>query len=301
MINVLAIVCMRNEALHAARCIGDCIRSGLDVWVIDNESSDGTREIAERFKGQGVIGISSLAWTGAFSLSDQLRAKGEIIERSAHDWIVHADADEWLASPVERQTLREGIAAADADGFNCINFNELVFVPPRGYNFCQPDYASRMDMYYFFQPHYPRLNRAWKKADLLDNSHFGGHVLAGDVRRFPTDFILRHYIALSELHAHSKYIGRVFSPEDLSKRWHGNRLAIIPESLRVRPHPGLKKLAHPLSNDFDLSTPMTKHYWEWREDRDVRSWPDNSLKGVEIPVHGEFTIRGHFLGVPRSC
>lgn len=264
MFNVLAIVCMRNEAIHARRCISDLAGSGCDVWVIDNGSTDGTREIVEELMNKGVIGVTDLPWTGAFSLSDQLRAKRTIVNRVAHDWVVHADADEQLVSPVPGQGLREGIEVADAQGFNCVNFHELVFVPLPGQDFYRPDYVQLMDAYYFFQPHYPRLNRAWKRNAALDNQQSGGHVLSGEnLLRYPRDFFLRHYIVLSEEHARTKYVGRAFSEEDRNKQWHDNRVIITADNLRLRPHAGLRKLSHPSSNNFDLSSPLKEHFWQW--------------------------------------
>jgi hypothetical protein len=139
---------------------GRLIGSGLEVYLIDNESTDGTREIASEFRGRGLIDIEKLPWTMEFSLSDQLRGKQRVFAASNHDWIVHADADEWLCSPIEGQSLLEGLTAAEEGGYNCVNFHEIVFVPRRDEDFYAHDYASRMSTYYFFHPHYPRLIRA---------------------------------------------------------------------------------------------------------------------------------------------
>jgi hypothetical protein len=121
-----------------------------------------------------------------------------------------------------------------------------------------------MTHYYFFQPCYPRLNRAWKPDANLTNLDAGGHHLAGDdLRIFPTDFFLRHYIVLSEKQAHDKYVGRLFSQEDVIKGWHDNRRTITSDVLKVKHVPGLMKTSVPSSHVFDLSVPMTKHFWQW--------------------------------------
>jgi hypothetical protein len=201
-----------------------------------------------------------------FSLSDQLRAKQRVLAASDHDWIIHADADEWLCSPIERQSLLEGLTAADEGGYNCVNFHEIVFIPLPGEDFHADDYASRMSTYYFFQPHYPRLNRAWSRRVKLDNFESGGHTLVGEgLNRSPLDFILRHYIVLSEAHAQAKYIGRRFSDEDRARGWHANRPIITRENLKVKPIPELRRIEDDPAkhNRFDLSMPMTKHFWEW--------------------------------------
>lgn len=264
MISALAVVCVRNEVAHIRRCLNDLISSGLEVHVIDNRSTDGTREIAESYLGNGVVAIDDLPWQGSFSLSDQLSAKRKIISQSHHDWILHCDADEWLVNQDANKSLIEGMDAAHKAGFNCINFHEIVFVPLPGEDFEKDDYAKQMQTYYFFQPSYPRLNRAWRRDIGLDNSASGGHLLSGEkIKRYPTDFILRHYIALSEQHARRKYVGRSFSNVDINKGWHKNRLNINEGNLSLKSSPYLRHLPTSSTQEFDLSRPATRHFWEW--------------------------------------
>ena len=265
MIRALAILCFRNERIHIRRCLSDLIAAGLDVAAIDHDSSDGSHELAVEFLGQGLVRLEHLPWNGSFSLSDQLRAKRQMVAAATdYDWIVHVDADEKLCAPRPEQSLLDGIWEADASGATCINFHELVFVPLSGEDFLVEDYADRMRTYYFFQPNYPRLNRAWKRSADLDNSASGGHALAGaNLRLHKQDFILRHYIVLSEEHARTKYVGRTFSDEDLSRGWHGNRVTIRAEALSVKPCTYLKRLLHTQDSEIDLSDPTKTHFWQW--------------------------------------
>jgi glycosyltransferase involved in cell wall biosynthesis len=265
MISALAVVCVRNEAINIRRCLEHLIGSGLDVHLIDNDSTDDTREIAREFLGRGLIAIEELPWRMEFSLSDQIRAKQRVFAAAEHDWVVHADADEWLCSPVEGQSLLAGLNAADEAGYTCVNFHEAVFVPLPGEDFYAPDYAARMSTYYFFQTYYPRLDRAQKRQAGLDYAKSGGHLLKGEgLKRSPRDFILRHYIVLSKAHADAKYVGRRFANEDRAKGWHGNRVTITQENLVVKPIPELRRLENPaVHHQFDLSLPLTTHFWEW--------------------------------------
>ena len=60
-----------------------------------------------------------------------------------------------------------------------------------------------------------------------------------------------------------KYRDRVFSRRDLAKGWHGNRLDLTEERLRL-PDPGaLRELATWDSRELDRSVPHANHYWEW--------------------------------------
>ena len=264
-VTAVAIVGVRNEALHLRSCVRDFIREGVDVILIDNDSTDGSvTAIAQEFLGKGSLSIERLPWRGAFSLSEQLTLKMKLIDTVPHDWVIHADADEWLQAPGEYGSLIEGIRAADEAGYNCINFLEFVFMPRPGENFEVADNRSLMRHYYFFAPFHPRLIRAWKRSAGLDNRKDGGHSLTGkEIRLFPRDFILRHYIVLSGSHALRKYLGRKFAVEDIANDLHGNRRNFNHQNLSIRSGLPLLTLDDPQSLAFSTACPMHLHFWDW--------------------------------------
>src|SRR5579863_1730355 len=132
MTTAVAIVTVRNESIHIRRCLRDLIHDGIDVILIDHDSTDDTAAKAREFLGKGLLAVERLPWMGVYSLPDILAAKRSLIQSVGHDWVIHADADEWLSAPEEDMRLIDGIAAADGAGFNCINFNEFVFIPDDG-------------------------------------------------------------------------------------------------------------------------------------------------------------------------
>ncbi|RLA47154.1 MAG: glycosyltransferase family 2 protein, partial [Gammaproteobacteria bacterium] len=228
------ILAVRNEALHIRRAIKSFVRLGIEVVIIDHESTDGTLEICKEYLGDGVLTIEQLAWDGVFDLSAQLDAKACIARDLPHDWIIHADADEWFLSPVSGESLREGINRIDRQGYNVINFEEFVFLPNPDESGISPDYEKKILYYYYFAPRQKRLMRAWKRKCEFNNRSTGGHQLIGaGLKVAPEAFILRHYITLSQQHAYKKYVGRVFSDADLQRGWHGNRLNIDTETLNL--------------------------------------------------------------------
>ena len=79
-----------------------------------------------------IVYQSRLPYRGVFSLTEQLEAKAEAYRRIESDWFIHQDADEILESPHAKGSLREGIERVAAEGWNVINFDEFVFVPPMG-------------------------------------------------------------------------------------------------------------------------------------------------------------------------
>ena len=75
--------------------------------------------------------------------------------------------------------------------------------------------------------------------------------------------MLRHYIVASQQQAIEKYVGRRFAQTDIDRGWHGNRLGLTPDDLRL-PEPGvLCRLEDWRSTDFDRSSPNTLHFWHW--------------------------------------
>lgn len=263
-ITCVAVLAVRNEVLHIYRAISSFIEQGIDVVVIDHESTDGTLEICKDFLGNGVLSIECLPWRGVFDLSEQLEAKTRVIKKLPHDWVIHADADEWLQSPIKGESLLEGIARVAAHGYNAINFEEFVFLPDPEDSSDLRDYNKKLLHYYFFSPHQNRLMRAWKMECDFSNVASGGHHLGGvDINLAPEAFILRHYIVLSQQHAVKKYADRLFSESDLKKGWHGNRLQLDVNRLTLPETRYLKKLPRTDSVSFDRSDPKQDHYWDW--------------------------------------
>jgi len=263
-LRAVAIMCARNEEAHIWSALTDLIGEGCEVILIDHDSADRTVAIAREFLGRGLLAIERLSWTGRFSLTEQLDAKWRIIDRLDHDWIVHVDADEWLSGPDPGQTLLQGLRAADAAGYNCVHFNEYVFVPQPGEDLWgMEDYRRRLTRYYFFQPRYPFLLRAWKNRAGLENRDHAGHLLSGEARWYPRDFPLRHYIFLSETHARRKYLTRQFDEAEVGLGWHRDKLRATSETLWFPGDERMHFLPRWSSKHFDAGTPFTEHYWEW--------------------------------------
>ncbi|MCB0258271.1 MAG: glycosyltransferase family 2 protein, partial [Calditrichaeota bacterium] len=57
---IIALMSVYNEELYLRRCLSHLREQGIAVYLIDNGSTDRTREIAETFLGNGVIGIETL-------------------------------------------------------------------------------------------------------------------------------------------------------------------------------------------------------------------------------------------------
>jgi glycosyltransferase involved in cell wall biosynthesis len=257
-------MCARNEEIHIRSALKDLIGEGLEVILIDHDSTDRTVPIAREFLGRGLLDIERLPWANRFSLAEQLQAKWRVIDQLDHDWFVHVDADEWLSAPDPGQPLIEGLRAADAAGYNCVNFNEFVFLPEPGCDLSESEnYRRQLTRYYLHEPYHPYLLRAWKNRAGLENRGYSRHLLSGNTRRYPRDFPLRHYIFLSEVQARRKYLTRAYDGREVANGWHDDRLRATAENLRFPSDERLFVLPHWSSKQFDTSRPFTEQFWEW--------------------------------------
>src|SRR5207253_1721087 len=128
----VALLATYNEERFVGGCLKHLIGQGLDVYLLDNDSTDGTVGIAEQHLGRGLIAIERLSRSdGVFSLRAQLERKQELAATLAADWLLHLDADEIRLPPPGFATLAEAFADADRLGYNAINFLEFTFVPTR--------------------------------------------------------------------------------------------------------------------------------------------------------------------------
>ena len=84
--------------------------------------------------------------TAVFLINKNCRAILARIEQLAAasdaDWCLYSDADEWRRSPRLTETLAEGIARVDAQGYNAIDFRVFAF-------FCTDDAWSGDPEKYF--------------------------------------------------------------------------------------------------------------------------------------------------------
>ena len=127
--NVTAVLAIRNEEAYLANCLRDLIINGLDFVVIDNDFTDSSAQMYGRSEfAAHLVRVCRLPFC-AFSLSEQLQRKMEIIEALNSDWVVHVDADEIMHSYREGEGLREALSRLDAEGWNVVNFDEFVFLP----------------------------------------------------------------------------------------------------------------------------------------------------------------------------
>lgn len=255
-----AIIAARNEGLYMRRCCEHLASQGVDFAIIDNESTDDTRAIAESFRGRGLVRLVNHPYPGFYDWTGLLEHKERLSQELDGEWFMHLDADEIPEAPQRAQSLVEGVAVADAAGYNAVNFDEFVFVPATAEERHEgTDYVQGMRRYYFFEPAGNRLIRAWKRTPNIDLAGSAGHTVTFTGRNtYPSQFALRHYIALSMHHLLRKYLGeRVYAAAEVAKGWHKWRSQLAAELVRVPPTAELFEIGE--DADWNRSRPQARH------------------------------------------
>jgi len=197
---VLAIMNAYNEADIISQSLSHLIEQGIDVYLIDNWSTDGTYEIAKQFLGKGLIFIERFPHGGrnhGYHWHPQLERVAEIAFEQQYDWYIHHDVDEIREAPYFNISMKEMLYHVDRCGYNCVdhtilNFNMLgsFFYPGMNLITCFENWNFGIQHGHFTQI------KAWKsifpgKVNLASS---GGHqVMFLDQKIFPVKFLTRHY------------------------------------------------------------------------------------------------------------
>lgn len=196
---VVAIMRAYNEIDIIEPVVRYTAAQGVDVYIIDNWSTDGTYERAQALQSQGVIGVERFPPDGPPELFQhkQLLERIETVSRTLDaSWIIHHDIDEFRESPWPDVTLRDALYHVDRCGYTAINHLMINFYAPA------PTFQSGDDP----QAHFTRFElqgrsgflmrvNAWKNTG--QRVHLvptGGHrVDFPDCRVYPYRFLIRHY------------------------------------------------------------------------------------------------------------
>jgi glycosyltransferase involved in cell wall biosynthesis len=258
---VIAVLATYNEELFIAGCLEHLFSQGVEVYLIDNCSTDATRGIAERYRGRGLVDIETFPRAGVYSWRRILERKQQLATELAADWIMHVDADEIHIPPVRASTLAEAFTEAERQGYNAVKFQEFTFIPTReSPDHEHPHYQQTMRFYYPFAPPFPHLLRAWKKQSTpVDLASSGGHkVNFPGLRLCPDLYSMRHYLFLSVPHAVRKYVMKRYDPAEVEVGWHTWRVQLrsatiaLPSETELRPYRG--------DDALDASDPRPRHY-----------------------------------------
>ncbi|HEY6065683.1 MAG TPA: glycosyltransferase family 2 protein [Thermoanaerobaculia bacterium] len=229
---VIALVSAYNEADVISRVIGHLVENGVDIYLIDNRSTDDTVAQARPWIGRGLIEIEEFppepppeGETLPFDWTAILQRKEELAAELPADWFLHHDADEFREAPWPGVTLKEAIRWVDRLGYNCLDFRVYNF-PPTDDRFRPGDDPREHFRYWEEAGQFDRGQlKGWKKrAGPVSLVPSGGHEVGiPDRRVFPIPFLLRHYPIRGQDHGRRKVFGERrgrFVDRERARRWH---------------------------------------------------------------------------------
>jgi hypothetical protein len=260
--SVLAVMAARNEAGYIDRTLRSLFEEGIEVVLIDNGSIDGTRELAERHLGAGLLSIEDLPWTGTHDLAASLRAKEVVFAASRHGWHMHVDADEWPRA-VDDLPLADALDRVDAR-FDVVDFDVFEFPPPTGIDMWGDDYRRIATAYYYFRPGNLTWWRAWRNGIRTTLPDGAGHWLPGvrPARVLPERQTMRHYLGLSRSHLVAKRADRAYPEAELARGWHGTRVDMRGTAVSAAGR-ALMRAADPWdTRTLDRSAPSRFQIWQ---------------------------------------
>jgi hypothetical protein len=231
---VVAIMSAYNEEDVIGPTIQALVDDRIDVYLIDNWSTDRTHEIAETFTGRGLIALERFpeAPSPVFDLSGLLGRVEAIAAQNPSRWFIHHDADERREGPWPGHSLRDALWAVDRAGFNAVDHTVLNFRPIDDGFVPGTDFVRYFRRFEFGDtPDMLNQVKAWKDVGgPVSLAATGGHQVAFSGRRiFPYKFLLKHYPVRSQAHGERKVLverrGR-WSPTERARGWHGHYDAI---------------------------------------------------------------------------
>lgn len=261
---IIAILATYNEERFIATCLEHLFAQGVEVYLIDNCSTDKTVAIAERHLGQGLVGIESFPRIAAtYEWRSILERKEELATTLDAHWFMHVDADEIRLPPRSDRTLAQMFAEVEAQNYNAVNFMEFTFIPVReDPDHDHPRFLQTMRHYYPFAPVFPNRLNAWRRQpERVELAWAAGHVVRfPSLRMYPQSFKMRHYLFLSVPHFVGKYAQRTFAQEELQRGWHRWRARIDPAKIELPPRAELR--TYTSDDQLDPSKPRTQHIAE---------------------------------------
>jgi hypothetical protein len=277
-LRVVALLATYNEARFIENAIQRLAEQGIDVYLIDNQSTDGTLDLAKRHLGAGLAGFESLPRDGTYRWRDILRRKEELAYTLEADWFLHVDADEVRPPPHSEITVAQAIGVVQRLGYNAIDFQEYTFVPTReAPDHDHSNYERTMRWYYPFRNMEPHLVRAWRKQPgVVSLAASGGHEVQFPGRlRYPDCFPMRHYLFLSAGHLQRKYGERNFAVEEVAAGWHTWRAHVTRNNIDL---PSQRDLRSYLSDEeLDSEGSWTRHWVDQQVSRRQAATPLSTI------------------------
>jgi len=229
----LALMTTYNEEDIVEQAVADLFRQGLDVFVVDDNSSDGTVELLEaiaRSSGRLFLDRDSRSHASRLdkkALFDRLLMYAHQAVGNGYSWMMYVDPDELRRSPWPDVSLAEAFAHVESYGYNAVDFTVIDFRYAQGQRMTSAPYEEQMRHFEFgLRPGHFQQIKAWRHSPQIRTDLFAGrgHEAVFEGRRvFPLKFLLKHYPLRGREHARRKiYRDRFprYDPAEVAKGAH---------------------------------------------------------------------------------
>jgi glycosyltransferase involved in cell wall biosynthesis len=182
-VKISAVIIAFNEADKIARAV-DSVKWADEIIVVDSESTDQTREIAESHGAKVIV----QKWL-AFSKQKQFA-----VDAAENDWIFSLDADEQVSDELQAEILKlKNLADNLADGYRIPRLSYYLDRPIR-HSGWYPDWQLR-----FFN----RNKGRWKEVLIHESVKVDGKVekLSADILHFSIENAAHHHRMIGERYA----------------------------------------------------------------------------------------------------
>ncbi|MGA2270322.1 MAG: glycosyltransferase family 2 protein [Bryobacteraceae bacterium] len=227
---------VRNEADILPWTIQHLVDQGVEVYVIDNWSTDGSWEMLSWLPISGRERFPSSGPEDRYNCLSMLHRVDEVAAASKADWCIFHDADEIRRSPRPGETIVRGLQRVEAEGYNAINHNLYLF------RAIDDDYIGDPERHfsYYTRTHVDcGLNhvKAWKNTGRLTGlgtrAAGGGHAFGfAGMTVHPQKWVLKHYPIRGQRHGARKMAERLsrWNLEERSWGWHVQYKGLSPGS-----------------------------------------------------------------------
>ena len=226
---VLAVIHSYNEADIMERTIQYLLDQNVDLYLIDNWSTDGTFEIMKKYHGL----YSDRVWlerfpadgdTGIFDMYHLMERTEQIATSFPHNWFIHYDTDEYRVGFWNGADLRKTLFIVDQLGYNLVENTVIDFrlVDEKQDNIFMEDTWFELRHSSTALPQV----KTWKKTSEVDLKTVAGHMTSlNNPRIFPLRILNRHYPYRSIEQASNKVFRDRKQRSDAEyekKGWHGH-------------------------------------------------------------------------------
>lgn len=229
----LALMCVYNEEDVIEETVNNLFAQGLDVFVVDDGSTDSTIERLDCLaRSSGRLTLDKDLRKGSVHLDKEILftrmlAEASSATASGYQWMMTVDADEIRCSPWPDLTLVEAFAHVERMGYQAVDFTVIDFRYAKGQIMTQDSYEHQMRHFEFgLRPGHFLQIKAWRHEPTIRASLFPsrGHEVTFEGRRvFPLKFLLKHYPLRGLEQAHKKIFQNRFPrypPEELANGAH---------------------------------------------------------------------------------